>query len=124
MFRRISLLGVLSLIASTALAADFSGTWTATFDTQIGQQSYTYTFKVDGMKLTGTAKSANGEVQISDGKVEGKEISFVEKLNYQGMDLVITYKGMMTSDDEIKFTRDVSGLAMEELVAMRKKDKD
>lgn len=121
MFRRISLLGILSLLPLAALA-DVSGTWTATFDTQVGEQSYTYMFKVDGMKLTGMAKSANGEVEITDGKVDGKEISFVENLDYQGMPLKITYKGMMTSDDEIKFTRDVAGIAMEELVAKRKKD--
>ena len=116
--KRMTLISAL-LLAPLAALADVSGTWTATFETQIGEQSYTYEFEVDGMRLTGMAKSANGETEIADGKVDGDTISFVENLNYQGMDLVITYTGTIVSDDEIQFTRDVAGLAMEELVAMR-----
>ena len=37
--------------ALSALAADITGQWTATFNTQVGEQHYTYTFKVDGEKL-------------------------------------------------------------------------
>ena len=36
-----------------------------------------YDFKVDGSKLTGTVTSPRGEIPISEGKVEGNEISFV-----------------------------------------------
>jgi hypothetical protein len=119
--KRLTILAVIAL-APLAAMADVSGTWTATFDTQIGEQSYTYEFEVDGMMLTGMAKSANGEVEIAEGKIEGDTITFVENLNYQGMDLVITYTGTIVSDDEIEFTRDVSGIAMEELVAKRKEE--
>ncbi len=47
-------------LALTAWAADLTGQWTATFNTQIGEQHYTYSFKVDGEKLTGTAKNDRG----------------------------------------------------------------
>ena len=47
---------ILIAFAAVAIAADVTGTWTASFDTQVGPQSYTYTFKVTGGKLTGTAK--------------------------------------------------------------------
>jgi len=104
----------------TIFAADANGTWTASFDTQIGVQNYTFTFKVEGNKLTGTAKSDNGETQITEGTVNGDEISFVENLNFQGMPLKITYKGKL-SGDEIKFTRNVADIANEDLVAKRKK---
>jgi hypothetical protein len=104
----------------SAYAADISGTWTATFSTQVGEQHYTYTFKVDGEKLTGTAKSDNGESQIQNGVVKGDDVSFVENMNYQGTQLAITYKGKV-SGDEIKFTRDVGGFGTEELVAKRVK---
>lgn len=110
------------LLAPLLAQADISGTFEATFDTQIGEQSYTYEFTVDGMELTGMAKSANGETEITDGKIEGDQVTFVENLNYQGMPLVITYTGTIVSDDEIEFTRDVAGLANEELVATRKQD--
>jgi hypothetical protein len=33
-------------------AADITGKWTASFDTQIGEQRYTYEFKVTGSQLT------------------------------------------------------------------------
>jgi hypothetical protein len=106
--------------AGLARAADVSGKWTASFETQIGTQSYTYEFKVDGQNLTGTAKSMNGETKITEGKVVGDNITFVENLVFQDMPLRITYTGKI-SGDEIKFTRDVAGIAMEELVAKRAK---
>ena len=107
-------------LALSALAADISGQWTATFNTQVGEQHYTYTFKVDGEKLTGTAKSDNGTSDIQNGTVKGDDVSFVENLDYQGLKLVITYTGKI-SGDEIKFTRDVAGAAKEDLVAKRVK---
>ena len=113
-------LAVLLVVAAVASAADVSGTWTASFDTQVGQQNYTYTFKVDGNKLTGTAKSNLGEGTITNGTVNGDDIAFTENLNYQGMELMIPYKGKI-SGDEIKFTRNVGGFADEQLVAKRAK---
>ena len=107
-------------ICMPALAADISGQWTATFNTQVGEQHYVYTFKVDGEKLTGTAKSDNGTSEIQNGVVKGDDVSFVENLDYQGQKLVITYTGKI-SGDEIKFTRDVAGAAKEDLVAKRVK---
>jgi hypothetical protein len=113
---------LLALVSAAAFGAgaDLSGTWTASFDTQIGTQNYTYEFHVQGSTLTGTAKSANGESAIEDGKVNGNTVSFVEKFTYQGMPLTITYTGEVVSANEIHFKRDVAGLAMEELVAKRK----
>jgi len=109
------------LLFSSARAADVSGTWTAEFDTQVGKQNYTYVLKVSGSQLTGKAKSANGETELKDGKVEGDAVTFVEMLNIQGMELKVTYKGKVVSADEIKFTRDVAGMVQEELVAKRSK---
>jgi hypothetical protein len=106
--------------AISALAADISGQWTATFNTQVGEQHYVYTFKVDGEKLTGTAKSDNGTSEIQNGTVKGDDVSFVENLDYQGQKLTITYKGKVQGD-EIHFTRDVAGFASEDLVAKRVK---
>ena len=83
----------LLVIPLTLLAADITGTWTASFDTQIGQQNYTYEFKVDGSTLSGSMKSGNGESSIEDGKVEGDNVSFTENMNYQDTPLKITYTG-------------------------------
>jgi len=113
-------LPLLLLLAIPARAADVAGKWTASFETQIGTQNYTYTFKVDGAKLTGLAESQFGKTEISEGAVKGDEISFVENLDFQGNALRIEYKGKITGD-EIKFSRNVGDVATEEFVAKRAK---
>ena len=81
------------LVAATARTgdggADITGKWTASFDTQIGQQNYTYEFVVKDGVLTGKAKSENGESALQNGKVEGDTVTFVENLQFQGMDIRI-----------------------------------
>ena len=116
--RMIALIAVTAAISLPALAQGVSGTWTASFETEVGVQSYTFELVADGDRLTGTASSANGEGEISEGTIDGSQISFVENLNYQGMPLRITYTGTLAGN-EIQFTRDVAGLAMEEFVATR-----
>ena len=58
---------------------------------------------------------------VQQGKVEGNKVSFVEIFKFDGNDIHITYTGQITSDDEIKFTRQVAEFATEELVAKRVK---
>lgn len=113
-------IALLVCAVSAWAAADISGTWTASFDTQIGVQSYTFTFKVEGEKLTGKAKSMLGENDIVEGVVKGDDIRFVENANYEGMPLKITYTGKI-SGDEIKFSRNVADIATEEFIAKRSK---
>jgi hypothetical protein len=115
------LMVVLAASAGSAMVADITGKWTASFDTQIGQQNYTYEFVVKDGVLTGKAKSDNGEAALQKGKVEGDTVTFVENLNFQGMDIRIEYTGKITSADEIKFTRQVADFATEQLVAKRAK---
>jgi hypothetical protein len=105
---------------AAAPAADISGTWTTSFDSQVGQQTYTYTFKVDGGKLTGHSKSNLGESDLA-GTVDGDKVTFVENLKYQEQTLAINYTGQIASADEIKFKRDVAGQGGEEFTAKRQK---
>lgn len=126
MIRRSSVvtLAFLVLLLTTATragVADITGKWSASFDTQIGVQNYTYDFVVKDTKLTGKAKSDLGESEILEGKVEGDKVSFVEMLKFQDMDIRIQYTGTVASDDEIKFTRQVADFATEQLVAKRVK---
>ena len=108
-------------IACLAYAADVSGKWTASFDTQVGKQSYAYEFKVQGGTLTGTAKgNLITDSVLSDGKVEGNKISFVEKGMYQGMPLAFNYTGEIVGD-EIHLKRELMGFPAEEFVAKRSK---
>ena len=102
-----------------AYAAGVDGTWTASFDTQVGNQTYTYTFKVDGATLTGTAKgNLITDSTVSDGKVDGNTITFVEKGSYMGMPLTFNYSGELVGD-EIRFKRELMGFPAEEFVAKR-----
>ena len=114
-------LAAFALLPLAALAADIGGTWTTSFDSPVGTQSYTFTFVVNGTQLTGKAKSANGDDAIEDGKIDGNKVSFVENMTYQGMALRIVYTGTVISADEIKFSRDVGGQGGEEFTAKRSK---
>lgn len=121
MIRKIAL--ALLFVAFTAVgahAADFNGKWTAEFDTQMGPQKYAYEFHVDGATVTGKAISEQGETAITEGKIDGDNITFVEALSMNGMDIKITYTGKIAGD-EIKFTRKVGDFATEELTAKRVK---
>ncbi len=119
----------ISLVTSMALAAsmvfgavDISGKWQAEFDTQIGRQKYTFTFRVEGEKVIGIAESEimgeKHKADLKDVKIVGEEVTFVEMLDFQGNAISISYKGKMAGD-EIKFTRQVGEFATEELVAKR-----
>ncbi len=119
--RQLTALVALMILPMAALAADISGTWKASFDTSIGKQEYTYTFAVKEGTLTGKAKWETGESELVGGKVDGDTVSFVENFIYQGNKIAITYTGKVISADEIHFSRDVSGMAHEELVARRAK---
>ncbi len=121
-FRHLGLIALFFGLATAAFAADVDGVWKATFDTQIGEQHYTYTLKADGEKLNGTAKNDMGETKIEDGVVKGNDISFTENLNFQGQPITIKYKGKLDGD-QINFTREVGTFATETLVAKREKAK-
>ncbi|HYD24768.1 MAG TPA: hypothetical protein VEB68_08215 [Croceibacterium sp.] len=107
-----------SMAVAAAPTADVSGTWATSFDSQVGVQTYTYTFTVEGNTLTGHAKSNLGEGDVR-GTVDGDKVTFVENLDYQGQALAITYTGQIVSASEIKFKRDVAGAGGEEFTARR-----
>ena len=94
---------LLVFAASTALAADVTGTWTADAVGPDGS-SYplTFTFKQDGAKLTGTVQGPQGDaIEISNGKVDGNNISF--EVSFNGM--TISHSGTLNdAGDEIKLS--------------------
>jgi hypothetical protein len=98
-----------SLAASVAFAADVNGKWTAQVPGRGGEaREATFTFKADGAQLTGSMTGPRGEVQISDGRVDGDNISFSEVLEFNGNQVKLLFKGKV-SGDEIKFTREREG---------------
>jgi hypothetical protein len=125
--RKTVVLAVLILAGLVCLyAADITGKWAASFDSQVGPQKYVFEFKAEGATLTGKAISTIGEAPsqttpITEGKINGDEITFVENLDYQGMQLRIAYKGKILSADEIKLSRMVGETPGEEFIAKRAK---
>ncbi|MCS6954249.1 MAG: hypothetical protein RMK57_16785 [Bryobacterales bacterium] len=114
-----SVLGALVVFALTAIAADVSGKWIAQVPGRGGQtREVTFTFKVDGDKLTGTMSTPMGEREISDGKVSGDEISFTILMSFGGNEVKMLYKGKVEGD-QIKFTRQVEGREPVEFTARR-----
>jgi hypothetical protein len=105
-------------------AADLAGKWTAEFDSQIGVQKYTYDFKVEGDKITGNAtydhSMGKGDSELKEIKLSGNDLSFIEPLHLNEMDITVSYTGKITGD-EIKLTRQVGEFATEEIVAKRVK---
>ena len=103
---RKALLAVLFLAfgSVTLLAADFNGKWTATVESPRGTQTLTFDLHVDGAKLTGTVTSPRGETAISEGKIDGDNISFATVMNRDGNEFKIAYTGKAVGDT-IKFTR-------------------
>jgi hypothetical protein len=125
LLRRSAVIAVLILAGLVCVyAADITGKWTTEFDSQVGLQKYIFEFKVDGTKLTGRAISniagAEAKTELTEGKIEGDNVSFVENLKYQEMDLRIAYKGTV-SGDEIKLSRTVGEQPGETFVAKRAK---
>ena len=99
----------MGLLSLTALATDVSGKWLAQAPGRDGQtHEVTFNFKVDGDTLTGTVTTPRGDVEISDGKVSGNEISFTQTMQFGGNEVKLIYKGTL-SGDEIKFTRTREG---------------
>ncbi len=98
------------MTVGTALAADVSGKWTASVTGRGGQaRDVTFNFKADGEKLTGTMSGFRGnDVEISDGKISGDDLSFKVKMEFNGNAMVMNYAGKV-SGAEIKFKRTVEG---------------
>src|SRR5690242_21587416 len=98
--------GILAILLSvTAIAAEISGKWKAEFTTPDGTQRVnTFTFKVEGGKLTGTVQGSQDDTPIQNGKVDGDEISFSAERPFGAF----SYKGKVGSG-EIKLKVEFNG---------------
>jgi hypothetical protein len=100
--RRLVLL--LALFAMMALGADVTGTWKGKAETPNGTVERTFVFKVEGTTLTGeTVSEMMGKSTITNGKVDGDNLSFNITVNFQGQEMKLTYSGKV-SGNEIKFS--------------------
>ena len=108
-------LTILLVVAFGAMAADISGKWTAETPGRNGgaPRVTTFTFKVDGSKLTGNLSrpGRGGDPmvsEISDGKIDGNTVTFNVKMQMGGNEMVQGYKGTINGDS-IDFESTMTG---------------
>jgi hypothetical protein len=86
------------VFAIAAFAADISGNWKGTAEGPQGNLERSFVFKVDGTKLTGeTTSQMLGKSTITDGKIDGDNLSFSITASMQGNEVKLTYKGKVTA---------------------------
>ena len=105
------------LVASfSLLAADVTGKWVAEQPGRNGgpPRQTTFVLKADGSKLTGTMTGGGGRgggdppppSEITDGKVDGNNVSFTVKREFNGNTMVTKYEGTVSGDEmKLKITR-------------------
>lgn len=87
-------------------AADVTGKWTAQVPGRNGNmRDVTFNLKSSGESLTGTMSARNGDVPISDGKIDGDSISFTVTLEFGGNTVKQMYTGKVAGS-EIHFKRE------------------
>ncbi len=73
----LSAMFICSIAVCLAATASINGIWSGTLKTDDGNEyPLQYKFRVEGDKLTGTAKGPHGDLPIIDGKVNGNDFSF------------------------------------------------
>lgn len=80
-----------------AQSSSVAGEWDASMNTPGGARPFKLVLKVDGEKLTGTVKRANGDVPLA-GTIKGSDISFAYTITYNGHDLDLSFAGKVTGD--------------------------
>ncbi len=97
------------LLAVSAQAADVTGKWVAKMEGKDGQTfEQVFNLKADGATLTGTVSGRGGETPITDGKINGDDISFNVSRETQRGTMKMSYTGKV-SGDELKLTMQREG---------------
>jgi hypothetical protein len=127
---------ILLVVAFVAMAADITGKWVAEQPGRNGgpARQITFDLKADGATLTGTMTGGMGggprrggvaavprALAISDGKVDGNNISFTVKVEFNGNTMVSKYEGTLSGDElKLKVNREGrNGATTSELTAKR-----
>ena len=102
-----------SLIALAALACakagGINGKWIAELPGRDGQtRETTFNFKAEGNKLTGAVSGRGGDNPISDGQINGDDVSFTVTATFRDNEVKLLYKGKLAGN-EIHFTRTREG---------------
>ncbi len=101
----VAVLALLGAFVFTLAAADVTGKYVAEVPGRQGNtMSTTFNLMSDGKALTGTVSTQRGDMQISDGKVDGDNISFTTVMKMGDNEMKLTYTGKVKGDS-IDFSR-------------------
>lgn len=104
------LLALFLLMLGPLLGADLDGTWKGTAETSVGPLTRTFTFHTDGTKFTGeTVSDMVGKSEITNGKINGSQVSFDVVIEYNGEKMNLHYEGQLKGA-ELKLSVDVAAL--------------
>lgn len=87
------------LMAVAAFAADVNGKWTGEMQTPNGSRPVTFNLTADGSTLNGTTTGRQGEIKITNGKIDGDNVSFDVVREMQGNTVTVHYTGTISGDD-------------------------
>lgn len=93
------------VLTTSAWAADVTGTWIR----KMTQTQTVFKFREEGTKLTGTVTDSHGETAISEGRIDGDEISFVVVRRSGADEIKMIYRGTVALN-EIEFTCEIRAL--------------
>ena len=91
------------LLSRVKQEAKIDGKWLGKISGPQGEMELTFTFKVDGDTLTGKSSSSMGEMELTNGVVNGNDFSF--DVDAGGM--IINHKCKYLDDDTIDVTANV-----------------
>ena len=93
-----ALVALMLTVPAQAQDVDITGKWESTRETQQGTMTTAFTFAQDGGKLTGTLGSQRGDMEISDGTIEGNKISFKIVMTRGDRTFEMMYSGTVEGD--------------------------
>ncbi len=111
--RLMTLSFVIACSAVTALGqgASVAGVWKVTGDVMGYPVDELCTFAQDGKKLTGSCKSSDSDKPAEiTGDVDEKKVTWSLKSQYNGQDIVVTFKGTLEEPTQFKGDIDVQPL--------------
>jgi hypothetical protein len=108
------------LAAALAFAADITGKWRFTVETEMGSGTPTFVLKQDGEKVSGTYSGQLGEAPVA-GTVKGDNVELQLEVAPQGDKIVVKYSGTLDGDDKMKGSVEFGSLGKGTFTAERDK---
>ena len=83
-----------AFVLAAADAPSVTGQWQVHINIADNESDSTCNFTQKGNDFTGTCTGQNGQVNVT-GKVDGKDVSWTYKSEYNGGPITLTYKGKL-----------------------------